>query len=288
MPTNPNQINKIHWNTLSQCNMRCHFCYLWRRPDSAILTTNIAKQLIEEASKCVEWFVFGGGDPLMRKDLLELVEFASRVKLKIDLQTNAVLISQTNSDYLFKRLNRLGLSLDGENADTHDSVRNYSGNFDMVMTAIKLAESANTPVTIRTLVCNENLHRLKHIADILINFSCIQKWSLRQFVPLGRGQKFQSQFGISKDQFDEEILIIESHTRRFPVNFEIATVTADDMKCRYCFVSESGYIYQHPCDGHYYSIGKFPEEHLLSIISRLPSEAYQRENKDYSYHTLLN
>ncbi|MDO5373175.1 MAG: radical SAM protein [Corynebacterium glutamicum] len=80
-------IVKVHWETWSDCNLGCAFCY---RSIATPLTTAKAKKLLSALSWCgVNTVVFAGGDPTLRKDLPELISFAAKLLLKVEVQTNA-------------------------------------------------------------------------------------------------------------------------------------------------------------------------------------------------------
>ncbi len=224
------RVKKIHWNAFSTCNLRCQFCYLWRPTERSILSTSLAKTLLEKSSGVTDSFVFGGGDPLLRKDILELVVYAKQINLRVDLQTNAVALTENLARNLFPRLDRLGLSMDGEDEKTHDELRGNPGNFNAILGFLEIAEKIGTKVTIRTIVTKKNLGKIKGILSLLKAFTCIEKWNVREFTPLGRGFIFKSFFEISRNEFKKEVTQIKDFAASSEISFPIVPITADDMK----------------------------------------------------------
>jgi MoaA/NifB/PqqE/SkfB family radical SAM enzyme len=274
-------IKKVHWNVQTACNMPCGFCYLWRKPQTFRLSTKTAKDLLQQTIDCnVEWFVFGGGDPLLRQDFLELLEFAHSLGLKVDLQTNAILLNQINVEAVFTRINRLGLSLDGEDEITHDTIRNYSGHFKIILNTLSLCEQYSIPTTIRTVVCRQNLGKLSKLAMILNDYSCIEKWSLRQFAPLGRGKLLQDRYEISDAEFTKEVQQVIQTNKILPLKFPVVSVAVSEMTNCYCLIAEDGQVYGHPSDGVYRSVGTFPQQPLAKLLSKLNVDGLQREMRD--------
>lgn len=274
-------IKKIHWNVQTACNMPCGFCYLWRKPQTFRLSTNTAKDLLQQSADCeVEWFVFGGGDPLLREDFLELLEFAYSLGLKIDLQTNAILLNNVNAEAIFTRINRLGLSLDGEDEVTHDTIRNYDGHFKVILNTLSLSERYSIPTTIRTVVCRQNLGRLSKLALVLNDYSCIEKWSLRQFAPLGRGKILQNRYELSDVEFTSEVHHVLEANRATPLRFPIVSVSVNEMTNCYCLIAEDGKVYGHPSDGVYRSVGTFPQQPLAILLTQLNVDASQRAMRE--------
>ena len=275
------KVRKIHWNMHHSCNMQCEFCYLWRKEVNHNLSTDDAIRLIKQSADLdIEWFVFGGGDPLMREDLPSLVAMAKKVGLKVDLQTNALALTSQLFNRLSKSVDRVGLSLDGEDSSTHDFVRNWPGHFQIVIGALEKCEQSNIPVVIRTTVCKVNLGKLNKIKSILMPFSVVKKWSIREFVALGRGTRNKSKYFVHRDTFLQEVSSIQHENISESVHFPIVPVSANEMNSCYCLVSSGGDFYTHPRDGIYRSYGKFPEERLETILSKIDYDSALREWRD--------
>lgn len=272
-------IKKIHWNVNQSCNMACGFCYLWRYGNTGVFSTEVAKELIHQAAEAkIEWFVFGGGDPLMRKDLPQLLIYAKQLGLKTDLQTNAVLLTDQIFKSIYIYIDKIGLSLDGQDETIHDDIRKYPGHFKMVLKAIEKCQEAKIPVVIRTTVFKSNIGKLSNLGRVLSKYDIIRKWSIREFVPLGRGQINKAKYSITRKEFLNEVNEIKSKNICLP--FPIITVVADEMNNCYCLVSQDGLFYTHPQDGIYHSIGKFPLEPLEVIISRIKYNVKLRKSRE--------
>jgi len=280
LPTHNRRIKKIHWNVLTACNMSCSFCYLWRYPKQFALSTNHGRQLIKEISRQADWITFGGGDPLMRPDLPELVALAKNLGLKVDLQTNGLLLKGHLFETIAPNLDRIGLSLDGDEATCHDMVRSYPGNFDQVQAALHLCDQAKIPIVVRTMVCKLNLSRLSGISTILARYKSVLKWSLRQFVPLGRGADHASEYSISKSVFVKESTRLQNECSSNFFTFNVSIVSKDEMQQCYCLITPDGRIYAHPSQGDYQCTGKFPEMSLSDLLVKLPYDRKKRDLRD--------
>ncbi len=270
-------IEKLHWNVRTRCNLPCSFCYLWRRPFVEELSTVEAIDLIRQIAQLAKWIVFGGGDPLMRPDLLELVSIARSLGLRVDLQTNADLIRQVDAESLLSNLDRFGLSLDGESSEIHDAARSAPGNFDRTFTALQLAERIGLRTTIRTTVTAANVGRIRGLGHLISRYACIDKWSIRQFSPLGRGERNRTQHEITDSVFQAEVASIR---RDYRAVLRIGVVTRDDLEGCYCLVAPDGTLYGHPLKGEgYRAVGKFPDERLVDLIGRLPYSPAARKRR---------
>lgn len=264
------QIKKIHWNAHQSCNMNCPFCYLWRPKDIHILSTDEVVNLITQAANSkIEWFVFGGGDPLMRKDLFYLTTIAKQLGLKIDIQTNGILLTNKLLSALCKNIDRIGLSFEGEDELTHDYVRDYKGHFRVVHNALENCQKFNMPTIIRTTVCKLNLGKIGKLGQILSHYSVVKKWKIREFVPLERGARNEINYLVSRKEFLEEFLSIKNKNIGINKNFPIVRVTSNKMNNCYYLISSNGNVYTHPNNRKYQSVGKFPEESLKNLLERI-------------------
>ncbi|MBQ3451128.1 MAG: radical SAM protein, partial [Selenomonadaceae bacterium] len=120
----------VSWNTTNACNMYCAHCYR----DTGCkaqeeLSTAEAKELLNQIARAgFKIMIFSGGEPLMRPDILELVEHATRLKLIVVFGTNGTLITpQMARDLKSAGAKGMGISLDSLDAAKHDKFRSFVG-----------------------------------------------------------------------------------------------------------------------------------------------------------------
>jgi len=83
----------VAWQCTYKCNLECIHCYAAYNPHE-LLTTKEAKSLIKQASDLgVKSFVFTGGEPLLRPDILELATFTRDSGMTPIIATNATLLN---------------------------------------------------------------------------------------------------------------------------------------------------------------------------------------------------
>ena len=255
-------------------------CYLWRKSNVKALSTIDAKKLLSQVSEAgVEWFVFGGGDPLIRTDLIELIYYAKKIGLKIDLQTNALLLSDKILRQLQGYIDKIGFSLDGEQY-VHDLIRDCQGNFQAVISAIESCQRLNIPTVIRTTISKQNIGNIAQLCTVISTYSVIKKWSLREFVPLARGMQNIHEFLISRDVFLNEIQRVMATSTLVKLPIQIQSITSEEMNDCYFLISPDGDVYSHPSNGRYQAFGKFPQESITEIIPKVKFNIYSRKRRD--------
>ncbi|MHC1603524.1 MAG: radical SAM protein, partial [Candidatus Syntropharchaeales archaeon] len=81
------------WAVTKRCNLSCLHCSI-EESDEGELTLDEGKLLIEDAAALGDVkFALTGGEPLLRKDIYELISYASGFDMQIVMATNATLIT---------------------------------------------------------------------------------------------------------------------------------------------------------------------------------------------------
>jgi MoaA/NifB/PqqE/SkfB family radical SAM enzyme len=118
------------------CFFRCVMCDQWREHKSGELTTDewkdVARQLRELG---VEHVSFAGGEPFMRKDLLELIEHLGGLGFSSSLITNGFVVDRARLERAVAGgLRAVGLSVDAVGA-AFDRIRGIAGGFERLLLA---------------------------------------------------------------------------------------------------------------------------------------------------------
>lgn len=130
------------------CNLRCVMCPQWgengvflRKPDLAkrTVTTDEIKVLIDDVTAFKPYIYFSGGEPLMNKDILELIEYASSKHLVTSINTNGSYLYEKAEGLIKAGLDYLYTSLDAPTL-TNDKIRKDlrgGGSYTDVVSGIK-------------------------------------------------------------------------------------------------------------------------------------------------------
>ncbi|MEM2959121.1 MAG: radical SAM protein [Candidatus Jordarchaeaceae archaeon] len=142
-----------------ECQCRCRHCCVgnYVKEKHRELTTEQVKSVLDQANKALAVNFFGG-EPTMRKDLMELISYASERAVFVFLDTNGI---KVNGDYAQKLkdsgLDLLYVSIDSPRPEEHDEYRRYKGCFEKAVQAIKNGLSVGLKVVISTYITKENL-----------------------------------------------------------------------------------------------------------------------------------
>jgi radical SAM protein with 4Fe4S-binding SPASM domain len=179
----------VVWNITRTCNLRCVHCYNDSGSSKADdeLSTKEAKIVIDDLCNFgVPSILFSGGEPLIRPDLFELIQYAADKGLRTVISTNGTLITAEAAQKIKKNgVSYVGISLDGI-GDVNDKFRGVEGAFERAVIGIKNCQISNVRVGLRLTLTKKNVHDLERIFDFFESEN-IERACFYHFVPSGRG-----------------------------------------------------------------------------------------------------
>lgn len=149
------------------CNQRCTHCGIHTvNKKTKEFSTGEWFEIIDDLCNLgAEWFRLLGGEPLLRKDLKEIVDYISIKKGKIvEIVTNGINIEKRMDD--LTNLHFVGISIEG-NKENHERVRGR-GSFEKAVKAVEVCSSAGKYVRIHMVMNKYNIR--KENIDFMIDF----------------------------------------------------------------------------------------------------------------------
>lgn len=183
----------IAWEITRACVFSCVHCRAdaQRRRDPRELTTEEGYRLIDRLAEFGSpILVFTGGDPMMRRDLFDLIAYADAAGLRCSLTPTAT-TSPTKERLRLAALagvRRVALSLDGPSPEVHDAFRRVDGSWERTMTILRNAHEVGLSTQVNTTVTTHNVHLLPEMVDFVQAVGAVQ-WSVFFLVPMGRAQE---------------------------------------------------------------------------------------------------
>jgi len=160
----------VVWNITRQCNLKCIHCYAQAKASlqENELSSDEGKIVIDDlADMGVPVLLFSGGEPMMRKDLPELADYAVKKGMRAVISTNGTLIDRETARVLKEiGLSYVGISLDGMK-DTNDRFRGVDGAFDAALEGIQNCQEAGIKVGLRFTINKFNVDEIPNLFDLL-------------------------------------------------------------------------------------------------------------------------
>ncbi|MFI6480547.1 StsB family radical SAM/SPASM domain sactipeptide maturase [Nonomuraea sp. NPDC050663] len=189
-------LRQVYYAITDGCNLRCPYCYASSEKClPGELTTAESLDLVDQvAAAGARLLVFTGGEPMLRKDLFQIVEHSNRSGLKSNIVTNATMIrTRAQAERFAELFGDVTISVDGGTAETHDRTRG-AGAFARTHRALKLLNAAGVKPKINHIVTSENVDGLEDFA-LFIEGLEVHSIRLMYHNNLGRGVTDEFDFG---------------------------------------------------------------------------------------------
>ncbi|MDX2496691.1 MAG: 12,18-didecarboxysiroheme deacetylase [Desulfobacterales bacterium] len=181
----------VVWNITRRCNLKCVHCYAHAKniPFDNELSTTEGKILIDDLAEFgVPVILFSGGEPLVRKDLPELADYAVKKGMRAVISTNGTLITpQTARTLKDIGLSYVGISLDGME-EINDRFRGVKGAFKSALEGIENCKKAGIKVGLRFTINKSNAGQIPEIFKLLEEMD-IPRVCFYHLVYAGRGSE---------------------------------------------------------------------------------------------------
>jgi 12,18-didecarboxysiroheme deacetylase len=181
----------VVWNMGRRCNLHCVHCYAQSQDIEYKdeLTTRQGKDLIDDLAEFGSPVIlFSGGEPLMRKDMPELAQYATSKGMRAVISTNGTLIDEKTAKVLKEiGLSYVGVSLDGMR-ETNDKFRGMKGAFDAALQGMRNCKKEGIKVGLRLTINKKNAADIPAIFDLLEEEG-IPRVCFYHLVYAGRGSK---------------------------------------------------------------------------------------------------
>ncbi len=146
-----------------RCNAKCHFCDIWQQPSPYVAISDFEKNLIDLQKLGVRVIDFTGGEPLLHRQLGEMLTLAKRAGFITTVTTNCLLYPKY-AYKIHKKVDMLHFSLDSPHKLAHDQSRGVSC-YDHVIESIQIAHDLDEKPDILFTITNDNINRIKTVYD---------------------------------------------------------------------------------------------------------------------------
>jgi MoaA/NifB/PqqE/SkfB family radical SAM enzyme len=169
---NRNVPNIMSYAVNDECNARCTHCSFYEGVDDKTreaLSLEQAQKVIREAQELgVSVFNFVGGEPLLRKDLPEIIRSVDKELATTVLFTNGAYLADQARVLRQAGLDSVYVSIDSADPEVHDRLRGTSGLYDQALAGIARAKAAGLSTGISCSMTPESFERgeMHHIVEL--------------------------------------------------------------------------------------------------------------------------
>jgi len=257
-----------------QCPYKCPHCSYGKHVKGSLDTAK-ALDVIEQIKSIGTITIgFTGGEPLMRKDIVTLVESVGDDTASVMFSAGYNLTSELAKKLASAGLDCMTIGIESDDADTHDHVRGVPGSFEIAKNAIKLSLYAGLYTAISTVASRDTirdgtLNRLAELAESL----GVHEFRILEPIPTGSLSQ-QSEQILTADESRQVAEFHKQSNRRSkgPAIASFANLESDEaFGCGagfyHLFVDALGNVC--PCDLTPLKLGNALEEPLYDIWTRM-------------------
>jgi heme b synthase len=181
----------IAWEITRSCNLSCAHCRAaaeFGHYHGELSLDQIKATIDDIVTISNPIIILTGGEPLMRPDIWEIVDYAQEKGAMPVIGTNATLITddiaQKMADH---KIPRISVSVDFPTAEDHDKFRGQVGCFDATIEGIKIAKRHGIGVQINMTVTTLNAHLMEEMHTLAEDLG-VDAFHIFMLVPTGRGE----------------------------------------------------------------------------------------------------
>jgi len=269
----------VTWEVTYACNLSCIHCLSdsGRRREGELTTEQALGVIDQLADEKVFQFNIGGGEPFIRTDFLDLMDYAHDKGMVTCISTNGTLIDERIASRLDHPLVYIQVSLDGASEASNDAIRGR-GSYKKVLNALDHLRKHNIEVSINCVLTRRSYPELDKLVELAASYGA--KLRVSRFRPSGRGKQSWSQLNVGQAQMADFSQWLARHLA-VSTGDSFFSVTTEERRslglnmcgaCKLtCCLSPQGEIY--PCaflqEPEFYA-GKLPEEDFGNIWKTSP------------------
>lgn len=147
----------VHMDITWRCNERCVHCYL-DHDGKGEMSSGEIKEVIHELAECGTLFLtISGGEPFLRRDCFEILEYARSLRFSVKLKTNAVMIGAEEAAHLRRiGVESVQISLYSHRPEVHDAITKLPGSFRRTSAGIRNLKASGMKVSIANVLMKYN------------------------------------------------------------------------------------------------------------------------------------
>jgi radical SAM protein with 4Fe4S-binding SPASM domain len=206
-----------------RCNLACKFCYAacnCHSSKSEELETVEIKRLLKviRDQADVPSVSFTGGEPTLRKDLPELIAYARKIGLRVNLISNGTKIDTTLAKELCSAgLNSVQISIEGPDASVHEGLTAVPGSFERTLAGIRAMRDQGIHTQTNTTINARNADHVEGIVELLSSLK-LPRFAMNMLTPSGAYQANEDLF-ISYTEIGEVVSRVQKRAKKLNIEF---------------------------------------------------------------------
>jgi MoaA/NifB/PqqE/SkfB family radical SAM enzyme len=157
----PGKPHHAQWLITRKCNYRCVGCNVWKEQDKNELSTDeVIKGLDILKDVGIVELVISGGDPLLRKDIDEIIEHASKLFVTTVYDNGSMAAKKIDA---LRKVDFAAISIDSLDEAKNDYIKSVPGAWKSAMNAVEVLKKEGVNVAVTPTISQKNLYEIVDI-----------------------------------------------------------------------------------------------------------------------------
>jgi mycofactocin radical SAM maturase len=221
----------VTWEVTSKCNLQCRHCLSadLQEMGAPELDFDQCRAFIDELDRMDVFQInFGGGEPFLREDFPDILDYAHSKGITTCVSTNGIVLDARLAERLAAmELLRIQVSLDGATAATNDAIRG-AGTYDRIIEGIALLRNQRIPnLSINMVVTSANFREIEQLCTLARALGA--KTRLSRFRPSGNAKRVWQEYRLDNEQLAALSDFLSAH-REILTGDSFFSITRDDRR----------------------------------------------------------
>jgi MoaA/NifB/PqqE/SkfB family radical SAM enzyme len=253
-----------------RCNFRCKHCFA--NKNDLELSLSSWKKIFENIFKeKIQSVTITGGEPLLYRELFDLLESLHIKKTILALDTNASLINENNIKFIEKYFKKIRVSYYGFNRSWHANTNSNAFDEERFKKVLKLLCESKLFVQVKIPLFPNNVKKIYKILDGLKEFN-IDEIVLIPIIPVGKAKNLSNLVG---QRYAKQLIKTYGDTER---NIKVFRW----VKGKHFLIRSNGNVVLHPMlKREEFLLGNAMDRPISELWDRVP-EKFKEINSDFT------
>ncbi len=168
----PNKPYHAQWMITRKCNYRCRGCNVWQEQEESELSTSEIKKGLDILKHLgVMEIVLSGGNPLLREDIEEIIEYASKLFITTVYDNGSMAARRIEA---LRSADFVAISIDSLNPTKNDYIKGVEGALKQALNAVEKLQRKGIRVGVAPTISKVNMNEIVELTT----------WFLKKNVPV--------------------------------------------------------------------------------------------------------
>ena len=159
----PGRPHHAQWLITRKCNFRCVGCNVWKEQDQRELATEDVKKGLDILKKLgIVELVISGGNPLLREDIGEIIDYASKLFITTVCDNGSIAAQKIDC---LKKVDFTAISIDSLDEEKNDYIKGIPGAWKMGIETVEALQNEGVKVAVTPTISQKNLYEIVDITN---------------------------------------------------------------------------------------------------------------------------